>query len=207
MLTVAPQRYRADVLRALCVAGPSAVEAVARRSGIKTGIVHGELLAAEAVGLVVHCPATGRWSSSAAGRVMTKRLVSGEVDPGARTGLGSLARRLADLDREVAVLMSRWFLREGETDGEHGTVTINDHTDPIHDAAVLEEVSRSHPDRISAIYAAVVIVPRLERYAGRLADAWRRVRLGDHAALGDPDCDPYFDVWAEFLRDVHTLAH
>ncbi|MEU7811760.1 hypothetical protein [Pseudonocardia sp. NPDC049154] len=45
----------------------------------------------------------------------------------------------------------------------------------------------------AAIYAAVVVVPRLERYVGRLADAWRRVRLGDHAALGDPEKDAYFD--------------
>ncbi|MEU7810893.1 hypothetical protein [Pseudonocardia sp. NPDC049154] len=206
MLTATPERYRTRVLRALCVAGSSTVEGVARRSGIGVGIVHGELLAAESVGLVAHCAATGRWSSTAIGRILLRRLTSAETVEGRRTRLAGLRPRLAELDVEVANLTSRWFLREGEA-GDRGAATvINDHHDPIYDAAVLEDVARTHPDRITAIYAAVVVVPRMERYAGRLADAWRRARLGENAALGDPEHDAYFDVWAEFLRDFDALA-
>jgi hypothetical protein len=70
----------------------------------------------------------------------------------------------------------------------------------------VQDVAESHAERIAAIYRAVVLSTRLERYAGRLADAWRRVRLGDHAALAEPGEDAYFGVWAEFRKDVDTLV-
>jgi hypothetical protein len=203
--TVNPGSYQGAVLRALCLSGRSDLAGVVRRCGFSGGVVHGELLAAEAAGLVAECAATGQWHVTPIGSIVNATVAASELTDGARRKMHELQPRLKDLDTGLAALRARWFLREVAARGESMLVP-NDHHDPLYDAAVLDDIRHTHPDRLSAMYAAVVLEPRLERYAGRLADAWRRVRRGDHAALGDADRDAYFDVWAEFVRDVAALA-
>lgn len=196
------ERYRTPVLQSLCVAGDADIDGVARRCGVAVGIVHGELVAAEALGLVTRCQATGRWSSTPVGRVVVRQLLSDETTETDVARLAALRARISGLETVVNDLMAQWFLRQHPREDGRPGVPINDHRDMVYDAAVLEAVAAAHAELIVGIYAAVVVVPSLERYAGRLADAWRRVRLGDHAALGEPGHDAYFDVWAEFLREL-----
>jgi pyruvate,orthophosphate dikinase len=100
-------------------------------------------------------------------------------------------------DRFLAVC-TRWQLRE-----VGGEQTPNDHTDPVHDGAVLVDLVELH--RVVVDEVADPATSALERFASyrtRFDHALGRLRAGDLDWFTRPMIDSYHTVWFELHDDL-----
>jgi hypothetical protein len=77
---------------------------------------------------------------------------------------------------------------------------------PAGDADVLASVQDVHERVTPVIAAAAELLPRLSRYADRLATALRLAAAGDLAWLSRPLVDSYHTVWFELHEELIGLA-
>ena len=108
---------------------------------------------------------------------------------------------LVPFDRRMKEIMTGWQMREFK-----GKQILNDHSDPVHDASVLEAFAQFHEDAIAWLQALIEAMPRLGAYGSRLRRAAERVAAGDPSYLASPRVDSYHTVWFELHEDLIQLA-
>ncbi len=87
-----------------------------------------------------------------------------------------------------------------------GEMTINDHTDPDHDDAVLQQLGGLHADTIGWLCGITDRCGRFEDYRARLERALARARAGDSRFVASPRVDSYHGVWFELHEELIRLA-
>ncbi|ETA99431.1 hypothetical protein [Mycobacterium avium] len=90
-------------------------------------------------------------------------------------------------------LVTDWQLKDGAP---------NRHDDAEYDDAVLARLDDAHARVTPVIEAAAAQLPRLNRYAAKLAAALDKVRAGDTAWLTRPLIDSYHTVWFELHEEL-----
>ncbi|MGQ0431557.1 MAG: MarR family transcriptional regulator [Microthrixaceae bacterium] len=135
---------------------------------------------------------------TSAGRVAHARLLSDELDAhDVRAPVKAAYARFLGLNVKLLEVCTAWQLRD--VDGES---TLNDHTDPAYDDAVISELGALH-DLVSPICEDLAAsLARYGHYGPRLAHAVSRVRAGDGEWFAKPMIDSYHTVWFELHEDL-----
>jgi pyruvate, orthophosphate dikinase len=105
-----------------------------------------------------------------------------------------------ELDHRVKDTVTAWQLRDADAG------TINDHTDPAYDAAVLARLADVHADAAAWCASVEAGLPRLGDYRARLSAALERAEAGDGRYMASPRVDSYHGVWFELHEDLIGLA-
>ncbi len=188
-----------DVLRVLVVKGYATPETAAAAllsspeevSRLLDGLVAGGL--AE--------PAAGSFRLTAAGKVLGRERIDADAE---RWGSASATAALDGflvLDRRMKEIVTAWQMRE-----VGGTQTLNDHSDPAYDAAVLADLAALHADASAWLSPLVAGLPRLGAYGERLERAAAAAVAGDARYVASPRVDSYHGVWFELHEDLILLA-
>ncbi len=105
------------------------------------------------------------------------------------------------LDARMKETVTAWQLREwGEPP------VLNDHTDAVYDAGILERLAGVHVDTAAWMAPLCELFPRYGRYRARLATAIQVARNGDQRFVASPRVDSYHTVWFELHEDLIRLA-
>ena len=184
------------VLHILRLSGFVGADALAQRTGVDPATV-GELLEqARADGLVAE--RSGRlsgWILTPEGRADHARLLADELAArGCRAAVETANDAFLELNTPFKEICTRWQLRP---DG-----TPNDHTDPLYDASVVDDLEVLHPGAVAVTDGLGAVLPRFLRYGPGLTAALTRLRGGDTRALAAPLSESYHDLWMELHQDL-----
>ena len=187
------------VLHALRLTSLAPVELVAARVDLPAEVVAAELAEAAAAGWAVE--RTGRlagWSLTTTGRSESQRLLGIELDElGVRGVVEASYARFLTVNGRFLDVCTRWQLRE--VDGES---VPNDHADPSHDAAVIEDLGTLHVVVVGVVDDVGRHLSRFDRYRRRFEYAFDRVRADDVEWFTKPLIDSYHTVWFELHEDL-----
>jgi len=135
---------------------------------------------------------------TAAGRQQHARLLAEELDrTGARAAVHDIYRRFLGLNGTLLEVCTQWQLRT--VDGEQ---TLNDHTDPSHDARVVASLVDLHAQVVPICADLAGSLTRFASYAPRLEQALHRVRAGEVDWFTKPMIPSYHTVWFELHEDL-----
>jgi hypothetical protein len=132
------------------------------------------------------------------GRDEHARLLSAELDAsGARDAVESAYRRFLELNTELLSVCTEWQLRD-----VGGESTVNDHSDRVYDASVIEKLAALHT-RVEPICVDLgAALDRFRGYGPRLTDALELVQTGDGDWFTKPMIASYHTVWFEMHEDL-----
>lgn len=186
-------------LHGVRVLGGPGVGAVAERYGMAAGEVREHLLDAQALGWVSRHDFFGEtWSLTDRGREENERQLAAELDAaGARQLVTGVHAAFLPLNRRHGQACTDWQLRD-----RGGARVPNDHSDPVHDDAVLAELEAvdAAAQELGARLAGAL--DRFDGHTQRHAAALARVRAGQHAWLDAPDRASCQLVWIQFHEDL-----
>lgn len=133
-----------------------------------------------------------------AGREQHAELLAAELDAGgARPAVRDAYARFLQLNTDLLSICTAWQLRDIE-----GQSTINDHSDGVYDAGVIEQLAALHA-KVEPICDDLGAT--LDRYAGygpRLSLALHKVRTGGGDWFTKPMIPSYHTVWFEMHEDL-----
>ena len=132
------------------------------------------------------------------GRVRHAELLAEELDrTGTRAAIDAAYRDFLQLNTDLLGICTEWQLRD-----VGGESTVNDHSDPAYDAAVIDKLAGLH-EKVAPICDALgAALQRYEGYGPRLAAALERVRSGDSDWFTKPMIPSYHTVWFELHEDL-----
>jgi hypothetical protein len=178
--------------------GPSAA-AIAERYGLAAADVREYLLDAQAYGWVTRHDYFGEtWSLTDRGRVENERQLTAELDTaGAREVVTGVHTAFLPLNRRHGRACTDWQLRTVA-----GVRLPNDHSDPVHDDAVVAELEAvdAEAQELGAVLADALA--RFDGHTQRHAAALARVRAGNTEWLDAPDRPSCQLVWIQFHEDL-----
>jgi hypothetical protein len=132
------------------------------------------------------------------GRAEHARLLAAELDEtGVRELIDAAYRQFLVLNTQLLSVCTEWQLRE--IDGES---TINDHSDGVYDAGVIEKLAELHAEVEPICNDLGAALARFGGYGPRLTHALQRVRLGDTDWFTKPMIASYHTVWFEMHEDL-----
>lgn len=138
------------------------------------------------------------WMLTPAGREAHATLVAAElIEAGARPAVDGAYRRFLRLNPELLGACTAWQLRAGD-DGQ----VVNDHTDRAYDAEVVRRLATVDDDCQPVLADLAEALERFGRYPDRLANAVRRVQLGESEWFTKPLLDSYHTIWFELHEDL-----
>jgi hypothetical protein len=132
---------------------------------------------------------------TSAGRERLAELLEAERTGVDRAAAEAVYERFTPVNADFKSALSQWQL--GRASGA---------ANPAGDADVLASVQDVHQRVTPVIAAAAELLPRLSRYADRLAAALRLAAAGDLAWLSRPLVDSYHTVWFELHEELIGLA-
>lgn len=195
------------VLHTLRLKGVGEAPAVATATGLDGGDVEAALAALAVQGLVERRQgAPAGWAPSALGRKHDDIQVAEELEVTASRGVVEAAyRKFLALNPELLATCAAWQLRLGE--GEVGIAdgvapVINDHTDPVYDAAVIARLIDVHRLVQPVLDVLAGVLARFAPYRTRLAHALAGVQAGQGDWFTRPVIDSYHSVWFELHQDL-----
>lgn len=195
-----PHRTGPDllVLHTLRCIGFADLPRVAAATGLPEPDVESELIDLAVAGLVTSRSGAFRgWGITEAGRAADAERIAAELDGlGARDAVTDAYQDFLVLNPELLDLCAAWQLRPVD-----GTPVPNDHTDPGHDARVLDRLADLDGRADAVCTALSTAVPRFRRYRDRLAGALARARSGSLDAVTD-SVDSYHAVWFQLHEDL-----
>lgn len=135
------------------------------------------------------------WMLLGDGRTEGERLVAAEIEQsGMRSRVRVSYESFLVLDPELKAACTDFQVR--------GAQTVNDHTDPEYDAAVIDRLSDINR-RVQPTAARLASdLDRFGHYGGRLDAALNRVLSGDIDWFTKPSVDSYHEVWFELHEDL-----
>jgi hypothetical protein len=185
-------------LHALRCMGFATLPRVADALGRSESTVESELNDLAASGLVTRPDAEfGGWGLTRAGRTADAELVAAELDTaGTREVVAAAYEGFLVLNPELLDLCTAWQTRIVD-----GVMAVNDHTDAVYDARVLDRFSDL--DRRAELVCASLeaAVPRFGRYRVRLAEALARAMSGATEYVTDATAS-YHAVWFQLHEDL-----
>ena len=132
------------------------------------------------------------------GRVEHARLVTEELEThGARPAISSGYERFLGLNTGLLSVCTEWQLREVD-----GASLVNDHSDGVYDANVIEKLSRLHAQVEPICGHLGDALHRFGGYGPRLTHALQKVRTGDIDWFTKPMIPSYHTVWFEMHEDL-----
>ncbi|MFQ6331219.1 hypothetical protein ACLMAL_34495 [Nocardia sp. CWNU-33] len=173
---------------------------MAEATGLSESDVEYELIAFAVAGRVTHSAGDfGGWGLTEAGRAAVAEWIADELEKvGTRTDVARAYDGFLALNPELLNLCTAWQTRSAD-----GVMTLNDHTDPVYDARVLDRLTDfdTRAQVICADLAATML--RFQRYGLRLADALARAKSGqvDYVAVSTVS---YHTVWFQLHEDLLT---
>ncbi len=105
------------------------------------------------------------------------------------------------LDHGIKDTVTAWQMRDVA-----GGQTINDHSDPDYDAAVLDRLAALDEEVLDWLAPLAAALPRLGNYRRRLQRALALACEGDQRFVASPRVDSYHSVWFELHEDLIRLA-
>lgn len=200
----APSDHRTLVLHGLRLRGSAEPPGVAEVTGLDAARAAAELDALREAGLVTY--REGRLAGfmlTPDGRVEHATRLAAELDvAGVRDDVHARYQLFLDVNPRLLEVCTRWQLRE--VAGQH---VPNDHTDPDHDAAVIEQLAEVHLDVTPVLADLTELLARFGRYHPSLQSALDAVRAGDLDLFTKPIVPSYHTVWFELHEDLlATLA-
>ena len=188
-----------SVLLALRLCSFAAADGVAGRCGVDHEVASRTLRECSESGWAAH--RDGRvsgWSLTTAGHRNGELLLSRELDAsGARSAVESAYERFLGLNVELLAVCTDW-----QVVGSPGEPAVNDHTDPLHDAAVLHRLDHLHAAALPVTEDLRTALGRFAGYRSRLVAAHARVQAGEHDWITRPTIDSYHTVWFELHEDL-----
>ena len=185
------------VLHGLRTKGMADGEAVAQAAGVATEeaeAVLGDLAERGWVRYRDGKRAKG-WMLLGDGRVEGERLVVAEVEAsGLRPRVLELYRAFLVLDPELKAACTDFQVR--------GDQTLNDHTDPDYDAAVIARLGEINQRVQPIVVELSEAFDRFGHYGPRLDHALSRVLAGEINWFTKPSLDSYHEVWFELHEDL-----
>lgn len=135
------------------------------------------------------------WMLLGEGRAEAERLAAVEMeDSGQRLVVSELYEAFKVLDPELKQVCTDFQMR--------GDQTLNDHTDPDYDAAVIARLAEINR-RVQPIMASLTeALGRFGHYGPRLDFALSQVVGGDINWFTKPSLDSYHEVWFELHEDL-----
>jgi hypothetical protein len=191
-----PRDSAGEVLFALAVGGDAGPARIASTSGLPEPSVREVLGALRGAGRVAPAARPGEWSLTAAGRVAAAAAIERErADLGA--DVSSRHPRLAALDAALKEAITRWQIRN-----VGGVDVPNDHRDPGHDAAVVEDLGELA--RAAVVWLAPLAErrARYRRYGERIEAAVARVRAGEAGWIAGLGVDSLHSIWWQLHSDL-----
>ena len=138
------------------------------------------------------------FSLSKPGRVEHARLLEAELEGArARDVIDASYREFLLLNTRLLSVCTEWQLRD--VDGES---TVNDHSDGVYDAAVIEKLADLHAEVEPICNDLGAALDRFSGYGPRLAHALQKVRAGDTDWFTKPMIASYHTVWFEMHEDL-----
>jgi hypothetical protein len=101
----------------------------------------------------------------------------------------------------VKDLISAWQMME-----VGGRQLPNDHSDPDHDAKIIDRLGDLHEKAEPMLQRLAAGVPRLAYYGKALSEALEKAEDGDIAWVSDVRCDSYHTVWFELHEDLLRIV-
>jgi hypothetical protein len=187
------------VLHGVRLKGFAEVPALAALWDLDDGEVETELKQLADESLVHH--REGRvsgWALTPEGRAEHATLVAAELaEAGARDDVRAGYEEFLSINPDLLAACTSWQLR---TVGD--AQVVNDHSDAVYDAKVIDELARVH-SRVEPILTALgSVLQRYGRYPARLAQALAHVRAGSTEWFTKPLLDSYHTVWFELHEDL-----
>lgn len=189
------------VLHAVRVTGVADDTAVSRRTAIDRDTV-GELLPDfEAYGWVTHVAfgGTSGWTLTERGRDEDSRKLAEELEAaGARTTVEQVHKAFENLNGRLVRACTDWQLRPTASD----RLASNDHSDPVWDARVLDELTVIGGELNQLIRVLADVLGRFGGYDEWFSAALTSARAGEGqwvAGVGVPSCHA---VWMELHEDL-----
>jgi hypothetical protein len=186
------------VLHAVRCIGFAGLARVAAATGLPESDVESELIDLAATGLVTHMAGDfGGWGLTEAGRAVDAERIAEELGTaGTRTAVAEAYDRFLVLNPELLDLCTAWQTRPAG-----GVVTMNDHSDPVYDARVLDRLT-DFDQRAEVVCAALsAAMPRFQQYRVRLTDALARAKSGALEYVTDSTAS-YHTVWFQLHEDL-----
>jgi hypothetical protein len=147
-------------------------------------------------GLDLVDPVGTGWRVSGAGRSL---LATASKETRVRVGpdlVEGWHDRFLSLNLPFLELVTKWQLKDG---------ALNSHDDTTYDEKILAAVEAVHCQVVRILDDAAGVVPELGDYKRRLANAWQRIRGGNHDWLAGPFVDSHHAIWFElhqYLIDI-----
>lgn len=189
------------VMHAVRITGFADTPVIARRFGLNFARTAEILRDDEARGWVQHAAFADiqGWSMTELGRTENERQLTAEL---ARAGgvdeIRAVYREFLPLNARLQRACTDWQLRPVPGD----RLTANDHSDPVWDAGVLDELAAI--DRALTPLAGHLggILTRLQGYDTRFTAALQRAQAGDAGWIDRTDIDSCHRVWFELHEDL-----
>jgi hypothetical protein len=138
------------------------------------------------------------FSLSKPGREEHARLLADELaDAGVHGAIDAGYRQFLTLNTQLLEVCTEWQLRD-----VGGESTVNDHSDPVYDSAVIEKLADLHDEVEPICNDLGAALDRLRGYGPRLEHALQRVRSGDTDWFTKPMIPSYHTVWFEMHEDL-----
>ena len=135
------------------------------------------------------------WMLLGEGRAEAERLAAAEIEePGLRSLVQGHYESFRVLDPELKEACTNFQVKQDQT--------LNDHTDPDYDAAVIARLGEINR-RVQPILARLSeSLDRFGHYGPRLDFALKQVMSGDINWFTKPSLDSYHEVWFELHEDL-----
>jgi hypothetical protein len=186
------------VLHGLKLKGFAEPDAVAGVVGLEHTMVERLLAALVQEGSAIR--RDGRISGfalTAAGRAAHAAGLVAEAEAlGHRSVVDEQYRRFLVLNSRLLEVCTAWQVKDLSTN------TLNDHTDPAYDAAVVDRLVEIHEQVQPICTSLTSLLVRYSPYSARFTSALVRVRNGEQAWFAKPIIDSYHTVWMEMHEDL-----
>ncbi|WP_068395800.1 hypothetical protein [Kribbia dieselivorans] len=185
-----------DVLHSLRVKGLAKPEVLSGLSGVDADDLESACEPLVQQGWVVaRTGAMAGYMLTPAGKVEADRqLREDSSTASARAALERFDVEFGPHNTTFKQIAHRWQMRSDDQP--------NDHTDQAYDTAVIAELAAFHQEFLPLLEAVGKELPRMSRYAPRLAGVLDRLQGGDQAAFARPMQESYHDIWMELHNDV-----
>jgi hypothetical protein len=187
------------VLHTLRCVGFTTAERVRSTVGtVREQDVEHALRALAARGLVAHEQGPfGGWGLTSSGKTVDSALIADELRSSGATGrVREAYDRFLPLNSAVLEVCSAWQVRSFDAG-----IEMNDHSDPVYDAGVLDSLAVVHVDATAVIDLLTDCLSRFGHYGRRLSTALHRARAGDIGHVTD-SVDSYHSVWFHLHEDL-----
>jgi len=187
------------VLHALRLRSLASAVDVADRYRLSAEAVGERLAELDVDGLVAH--RDGRvsgWRLTAEGRTLGEAMLAEELDlADARESVTVLYERFLTLNAPFLGVCTDWQVVESP-----GGPIVNDHSDPVRDAEVLDRLTGIHEIALPVTESLAATLGRFDGYTIRLEQAQRRITAGEHEWITAVGVDSYHTVWFELHEDL-----